>query len=210
MIQLVIQDYILAGFLFESCSNVTLHVLTSIYSEPTFSQAVVTNITASSTNDQIIWVDVEICSGYPNRYMLNQTSIAGYIFNGTTRFPYEPSKMTEISFLSPSQNLTVDGSKLRFFLSVNYVTSGSLNVGDYITARGYFTSFFHAADSAFISYIDVTILNCGGYVFFAAGGVGGHVYRRICITLLLNKVPQYKTVYSKEYRTMPLPYMVFV
>jgi hypothetical protein len=181
-VQLVFQDYTQAGFLLASCSNVTLHGLTTIYSEPTFSQALVTNITVSPTNNTIIWVDVEICSGYPNRFMLNQTSISGYIFNGTTLLAYEPSKMTEVSFLSTSQNLTDDGSKLRFFLSVSYITSGSLNVGDYITARGYFTQFFYASHSALISYIDVTILNCGGYGFFAYGGVGGHIYRRIRIT----------------------------
>ena len=181
-VQLVFQDYTQAGFLFASCRNVTLRGLTTIYSEPTFSQAVVTNITVSPTSNKIIWVDVEICSGYPNRFMLNQTSISGYIFNGTTRFAYEPSKMTEVSFMSASQNLTVDGSKLRFFLSIDYITSGSLNVGDYITARGYYTQFFYASESAFISYIDVTILNCGGYGFFADGGVGGHIYRRIRIT----------------------------
>lgn len=181
-VQLVFQDYTKAGFLFDSCTNVTLHGITTIYNEPTFSQAVVYNITLSSTNKQIIWVDVEICSGYPNRFMLNQTSISGYIFNGTTLLAYEPSKMTEVSFLSTSQNLTDDGSKLRFFLSVDYVTSGSLNVGDYITARGYFTQFFYASNSAYISYIDVIILNCGGYGFFASGGVGGHLYRRIRIT----------------------------
>ncbi len=82
-------------------------------------------------NNQIIWVDVEIGSGYPNRFMLNQASIAGYIFNGTTLLAYEPSKMSEVYSLSTSQNLTNDGSKLRFFLSVDYVTSGNLNVGDY-------------------------------------------------------------------------------
>jgi hypothetical protein len=181
-VQLVFQDYTKAGFLFASCSNVTLHGLTTVYSEPTFSQALVTNITVSPTNKQIIWVDVEICSGYPNRFMFNQTSISGYIFNGKTLLAYEPSKMTEVSFLATSQSLTADGSKLRFFLSIDYVTSGSLNVGDYITARGYFTQFFYAANSALISYIDVTILNCGGYGFFADRGIGGHVYRRVRIT----------------------------
>jgi hypothetical protein len=55
-------------------------------------------------------------------------------------------------------------------------------VGDYITARGYFMQFFYASNSAYISYIDVTILNCGGYGFFAYGGVIGHVHRRIRIT----------------------------
>jgi hypothetical protein len=181
-VKLVFQNYTQAGFVFASCSNVTLHGLTTVYSEPTFSQAVVTNITVSPTNNQIIWVDVEICSGYPNRFMLNQASISGYIFNGTTLLAYEPSKMSEVYFISTSQNLTNDGSKLRFLLSIDYVTSGSLNVGDYITARGYFTQFFYAANSALISYIDVTILNCGGYGFFTYGGVGGHVYRRIRIT----------------------------
>ena len=181
-VQLVFQDYTRAGFLFNSCKNVTLHGLTTIYSEPTFSQALVTNITISPTNNQIIWVDVDICSGYPNRFMLNQTSISGYIFNGTTRFAYEPSKMSEVSFLSASQNLTADGRKLRFFMSTDYLTSDSLNMGDYITARGYFTQFFYASNSASISYVDVTILNCGGYGFFASGGVGGHVYRRVRIT----------------------------
>ena len=181
-VQLVFQDYTKAGFLFNSCKNVTLRGLTTVYSEPTFSQALVTNITKSPTNDQIIWVDVDICTGYPNRFMFNRTSISGYIFNGTTRLPYEPSKMTEVAFLSASQNLTADGTKLRFFMSIDYITSGSLNVGDYITARGYFTQFFYASNSALISYIDVTILNCGGYGFFASGGVGGHVYRRVRIT----------------------------
>jgi hypothetical protein len=114
--------------------------------------------------------------------MLNQSSISGYIFNGTTRLPYEPSKMTEVGFLSPSQNLTNDGSRLRFFMSTSYVTSGSLNIGDYITARGYFTQFFFAANSALISYIDVTILNCGGFGFYTYAGDGGHVYRRVRIT----------------------------
>jgi hypothetical protein len=181
-VQLIFQDYTQAGFLFASCSNVTLHGLTTVYSEPTFSQAAVTNITVSPTNNQILWVDVKICSGYPNQFMLNQTSIAGYIFNGTTLLAYEPSKMSEVDFLSTSQNLTADGSELRFFLSTSYITSGSLNVGDYITARGYYTQFFYASNSGFISYIDVTILNCGGYGFFTFGGVGGHVYRRIRIT----------------------------
>lgn len=181
-VQLVFQDYTKAGFLFHSCTNVTLRGLTTIYSEPTFSQALVTNITKSPTNDQIIWVDVEVCTGYPNRFMFNQTSISGYIFNGTTRLPYEPSKMSEVAFLSASQNLTVDGKKLRFFMSRDYLTSDSLNIGDYITARGYFTQLFYASNSALISYIDVTILNCGGYGFFASGGEGGHIYRRVRIT----------------------------
>jgi hypothetical protein len=182
-VQLVFQDYTKAGFMFASCSNVTLRGLTTIYSEPTFSQAVVRNITISPTSNKTIWVDIEMCSGYPNRFVLNQTSISGYIFNGTTRFPYEPSKQTEIStFQSVSQNLTADGSKIRLFMSVDYITSGSLNVGDYITARGYFTQFFYAFNSTSISYIDVTILNCGGYGFFVYAGVGDHLYRRVRIT----------------------------
>jgi hypothetical protein len=181
-VTLVFQDYTQAGFLFDSCTNLTLHGVTTIYSEPTFSQALVTNITVSPTNNQTLWVDVEICTGYPNRFMLNQSSISGYIFNGTTRLAYEPSKMTEVSFLSLSQNLTNDGSRLRFFMPSTYVTTGSLNIGDYITARGYFTQFFLNSNSALISYIDVTILNCGGFGYFTYGGDGGHVYRRVRIT----------------------------
>jgi hypothetical protein len=181
-VTLVFQDYKKAGFSFDSCTNVTLRGVTTIYSEPTFSQALVTNITVSPTDNQTLWVDVEICKGYPNRFMLNQNSIAGYIFNGTTRLPYEPSKWIEVSFLSTSQNLTNDGSRLRFFMSSGYVTTGSLNIGDYITARGYFTQFFYAYNSSLLSYIDVTILNCGGFGFFAYAGDGGHLYRRVRIT----------------------------
>jgi hypothetical protein len=181
-VELVFQDYTKAGFQFSSCQNITLHGLTTIYSEPTFSQSIVTNISVSPANKEILWVDVEICAGYPNRFMLNQSSIAGYIFNGTTRRAYEPSKKSEVIFLSPSENLTADGRKLRFFLSVTYFTSNSLSVGDYITARGYFTQFFYAFNSTSISYIDVTILNCGGYGFYAYRGVGGHIYRRVRIT----------------------------
>jgi hypothetical protein len=188
-VTLVFQDYKQAGFLLDSCTNVTLRGLTTIYSEPTFSQALVTNITVSPTNNNTLWVDVEICSGYPNRFMLNQSSISGYIFNGTTRLPYEPSKMTEVGFLFPSQNLTNDGSRLRFFMPNSYVTSGSLNIGDYITARGYFTQFFFALNSALISYIDVTILNCGGFGFYTYAGDGGHVYRRVRITYAPPPVP---------------------
>ena len=181
-VKLVFQNYTQAGVLFDTCTNVTLHGLTTVYSEPTFSQALVTNITVSSTNDQMLWVDVDICAGYPNRFMLNRSSISGYIFNGKTRLPYEPSKMTEVMFLSMSQNLTIDGSKIRFFMSISYITSESLNVGDYITARGYFTQFFYAFNSSLVSYVDITILNCGGYGFFAYRGDGGHVYRRVRIT----------------------------
>jgi hypothetical protein len=64
-------------------------------------------------------------------------------------------------------------------MSTSYVTAGRSNVGDYITARGYFTQFFCASNSSLISYIDVTILNCGGYGFFTYGGDGRHVYRRV-------------------------------
>jgi hypothetical protein len=79
-VTLVFQDYKQAGFLLDSCTNVTLRGLTTIYSKPTFSQALVTNVTVSPTNNNSLWVDVQICAGYSNRFMLNQSSISGYIF----------------------------------------------------------------------------------------------------------------------------------
>jgi hypothetical protein len=181
-VTLVFQDYTRAGFRFDLCINLTLRGVTTVYSEPTFSQALVTNITVSPTNNKMLWVDVEICAGYPNRFMVNKNSIQGFVFNGTTRLAYEPAKMTEVYFLSPSQNLTNAGNRLRFFLSYDYVTTGSLNIGDYITARGHFTHFLSVYNSSLVSYIDVTILNCGGFGFFSHAGDGGHVYRRVRIT----------------------------
>jgi len=54
---------------------------------------------------------------------------------------------------------------------------GNLFLGDFITACGYFTQFFYASGSAWISYMDVTILKCDGvcvwlWIFLPTKAVG--------------------------------------
>ena len=62
----------------------------------------------------------------------------------------------------------------------NYEITNVFKVGDYIGVRGSFTQFHFTTNCANMSYIDVTLLSCGGYAFFSAGGYGMFLFILIC------------------------------
>eukprot|EP01119_Soliformovum_irregulare_P014497 TRINITY_DN3965_c0_g2_i1.p1 TRINITY_DN3965_c0_g2~~TRINITY_DN3965_c0_g2_i1.p1 ORF type:complete len:602 (+),score=153.66 TRINITY_DN3965_c0_g2_i1:27-1832(+) len=177
-VTLIFLDITKAGLMLDQCSNIAIRGLSTTYAMPTSSQARVNRIFPDPSNSDRYYIDLEVAKGYPNEYFYWQLLYA-YVFNGQTLQPYEPSYNTQI-FPITRESLSSDNNTMRWLITKADVDH-KIAIGDYVAVRGYFTQFYSTKECRNISFIDITIYQCGGFAWVSLGGDGGHLYQRVAI-----------------------------
>eukprot|EP01119_Soliformovum_irregulare_P010438 TRINITY_DN2566_c0_g1_i2.p1 TRINITY_DN2566_c0_g1~~TRINITY_DN2566_c0_g1_i2.p1 ORF type:complete len:646 (-),score=143.48 TRINITY_DN2566_c0_g1_i2:68-2005(-) len=181
-VTLIFTDWTKGGLVLDNCTNVVIRGLTSTYSIPTSSQAKVVNITQVPNNTNRYWVDMQVVPGFLSRFFWGEPGVPGYgyVFNGTTLQPYQPSYETQLANLQTTQSLSSDNTTFRWLIAARQINN-KLVVGDYVAVRGFFSQLYNTNRCTNISFIDITVYQCGGLAWSNLGGDGGHLYQRIAI-----------------------------